>query len=280
MYNASSYISQITSAVSLARRMGFVVIVTDQDEKNTHDPSVSEERMPSAATLRADLTLASLFKADQGVMIDLFNEPNMKPSVANWNLWFHGGTFINESNQTQTVVGFQTLVTEIRTHGSRNVLLIDAINTYSFLGIQYMINDPVNNIVYDPHLLNPTNRHRGNQSDSQRDFGFLVDDGKAVVLGAFNASTSHPSGSNKPARWCNDDPDLERPNAFLNYLQKRGIGVIGWAFDFPGSIVKDYNGTPTTYTGKRCGDPDGGSGQLLQQYFNLSILNNGMRSGR
>ena len=269
LYNEAGYIAEIQSAVQLARGLGFIVIVTDQDEDDSHDPNPPPVRMPTAATLRADLTLTRLFKTDRGVMIELFNEPHMDPTPANWQLWLNGGNYRTNGNATEAMVGFQTLVNDLRAAGSHNVLLVDAITTHSFAGVPTTLTDPLHDFVYDPHLLNPTNRQRGTVADWQSSFGFLADEGRPVILGAFNAATSAPPGSRTPSSWCKNDPSLERPQALLAFLSRKRIGVVGWAFDHPGTIVADYNGVPTTYRGKRCGDPDGGSGELLRAQFAL-----------
>jgi hypothetical protein len=122
--------------------------------------------------------------------------------------------------------------------------------------------------MYDPHLLNPNNK-KDSEVDWQTDFGFLANEGKPVLLGAFNASTSNPPGSTTPSPWCQNDPSLDLPQTFLNFLAEEKIGVIGWAFDHPDSIVTDYTGTPTTYVGMQCGSTSGGSGVLLQKQFAL-----------
>ena len=57
--------------------MGFIVIASVQDEPSSGETNTIG--MPTAATLRADQTLGSLFKNDQGVMIEVYNEPELGP---------------------------------------------------------------------------------------------------------------------------------------------------------------------------------------------------------
>jgi hypothetical protein len=49
----------------------------------------------------------------------------------------------------------------------------------------------------------------------------------------------------------------------LDYLASKGIGVVGFAFDLPGTIVVDSTFTPTSYAGFACGVPGAGPGQIL-----------------
>ena len=49
----------------------------------------------------------------------------------------------------------------------------------------------------------------------------------------------------------------------LDYLASKHIGVVGFAFDLPGTIVADSTFTPTSYAGFACGVPGAGPGQIL-----------------
>jgi hypothetical protein len=55
--------------------------------------------------------------------------------------------------------------------------------------------------------------------------------------------------------------------ALLSYLGSKYIGVVGFAFDVPGTIVQNWSYLPTSYGDFQCGVPGGGPGQLLFTRF-------------
>ncbi len=181
--------------------MGFAIIVTVQDEGPSGEPNKQPIRMPDEATTRANLTLVSMFGHDDDVMIDLFNEPALHPSPEHWRIWLNGGSLPG-----QNVVGMQSLIDAVRGAGAQNVLLVGAPKEI-FAGVPE-IHDPLNNFVYDPHVLNP----KGNKATAdewQSRWGFLADEGKPIILGAFNG--------NAAGDWCIDDSSIGLPQQLLDF---------------------------------------------------------------
>ena len=80
--------------------------------------------------------------------------------------------------------------------------------------------------------------------------------------------TEPTSSTRNDSAWC-QKVSLSMPQEELNYLASKHIGIVGHAFDVPDTIVTDWNGTPTTYVGKKCGDLNGGPGEILQQQFKI-----------
>ena len=70
---SSAYIDEVVHAVHLARSRGFAVIVSIQSRKPSGGDNPSG--LPTDGTLRAWLNLAPRFSSDDGVMLELFNEP-------------------------------------------------------------------------------------------------------------------------------------------------------------------------------------------------------------
>ena len=57
----------------------------------------------------------------------------------------------------------------------------------------------------------------------------------------------------------------------LDYLITKHIGIVGFAFDLPGTIVADYSFAPTSFDDFACGVPNGGPGELLfNEYAGLA----------
>ena len=254
------YLDEIKAAVELARSLGFVVIVTVNERK----VDAVHVGMMTAATLRADHTIAKLFGNEPDVMIDVHNEPNLPAidkghviNTDNWNLWLSGG--VNDDGVT--LVGMQTIVDSLRRAGVTNVLVIEGLKfAEEFEGIPEL-KDPLSNYALAAHpYISGVNKKPENWTPN---FGFLADQHRLIFAEEWGA----PSETKPGKRWCKDDPDLQLPGQFLQYLRQKNMGVIGWAFDVPGTIVTDYHGTPNSYDGKRCGDTGGGPGVLLQQFF-------------
>jgi hypothetical protein len=62
-----------------------------------------------------------------------------------------------------------------------------------------------------------------------------------------------------------DDPALA--GDLVPWLKSHNIGLVGWSFDLPNTLIKDWTFTPTTYVGYTCGVPGGGAGALIHSYF-------------
>jgi hypothetical protein len=264
---SQAYVSQVKNAFALARNMGFVVIAHVRDHGGIGARFGSEsnaEGMPDSSTLRADETLGSIFGDDQGVIIEVYTEPQLLPNSANWLLWRNGG-----QGTLGEVVGMQTIISGLRAAGVRNVLAIDGLlYGRSFNGAP-PLTDPLNRFFYAVHPY--VNGGFNNPSIWQSSFGYLVDEGKTVVATEWTEPTSHTSASglySPLGRWCLTQP-ISLPQELLNYLARKRIGVVGFAFDVPGTIVTDFNGTPTSYIGAKCGDSFGGSGEILQEQFKI-----------
>jgi len=84
------YLDEVAAAVQLARRDGFVVFLSMQWQGRTRVRAV--ETMPGASALRAWQAIAPRFSRDQGVVFELFNEPDSgtRPDPQTWELWRAG----------------------------------------------------------------------------------------------------------------------------------------------------------------------------------------------
>jgi hypothetical protein len=74
-----------------------------------------------------------------------------------------------------------------------------------------------------------------------------------VIVTEWDQNSSHDCVDNAPAR----------SSLLLAYLASKGIGIVGFAFDLPGTIVVDYSYTPTSYSTFACGHAADGPGELL-----------------
>ena len=259
---SQAYITQLTRAIKLARSMGFVVIVHIADHDRISSIAGAEsnvEGMPDQSTLRADETVGKLFGSDMGVIIEVYTEPHLTLSPENWKLWQNGG-----QGQYGEVLGMQTIINTLRANGVKNVLAIDGLLTARSFSGAPLLTDPLNEFFYAVHpYLNPATN--STPAEWQANFGNLSDEGHLVVATEWTEPTS---SMRNDSDWCNK-VSLVVPQEELDYLASKHIGIVGHAFDVPNTIVTDWNGTPTTYVDKKCGDEDGGPGVILQQQFKL-----------
>jgi hypothetical protein len=191
--------------------------------------------------LRAFRKLARMFGDDDGVILETLNEP-----YCGWPLWLDGG----DKNGEQ-FVGVNALVKMARRHSAENTILCCG-PSGSLAGFPGGIKDPLNRTALSIH---PFFSHGTAPAEWDANFGNIAQS-VPVVLSAWNADP-HDS-------WCTPET-MGTPQAFLDYLRPKGIGLVGYAFDVPATIVRGLNGRPTTWPAQP--GAQGGPGELLKAYF-------------
>jgi hypothetical protein len=216
----AAYVSQIKSAVAKAEHYGFGVILSMQDQGLGCGNS---EPLPSTATETAWHHLAPVFAGDPKVMLELFNEPHNGTTTTDWHQWESGGC----SPIKFCSIGHQTLIDDIRSWGVPNVVLVDgAEHARSFAAVP-LLHDatPGRGIVYAVH---PYGVH--SSSEEEPLFGYLTPT-VPVLITEWNYQN------------CKNSPTPE-----LNWLHSIGVGLTGWAFDVPGSLITGWSYQPTGCT--------------------------------
>jgi len=174
------YRDEVASAVTLARKSGLNVIVSMQWQ------GVSGKReagMPSAATLRAWNAILGGFAKDKGVLLEIFNEPELRGIRPNdWAEWQDS---------------MQPLIDGLRAAGSQNVLLVGGAQfARSFIGAP-SLSDPLGELGYAVHpYLGEHNQTRGQW---EKKFGAFASK-HPVMATEFNSSatTAGPSCPSRP----------------------------------------------------------------------------------
>jgi endoglucanase len=249
-----NYLPEIEQGVALARAAGLNVIVSLQAES----PAGNETRcpLPDAGAATDWNELAAAFAGDDDVMFELYNEPGLGETRANWSLWANGGVIANGAGGQCTAVGVQSLVDEIRAVGADNVIILPGLIGEQTLAGVPSITDPADpsdpQLAYGIHYPNLT--QVSNQWDAE--FGNFAERRPVIVTEWQANGTTN----------CIADSPRTAP-LLLTYLALKQIGVVGFAFDLPGTIVADYNYDPTTYTDFACGQFTGGAGQILFQDY-------------
>ena len=265
---APTYLDRITNAVTLARSLGFTVILSMQDQSNGCG---SAHPMPSDATVRAWQNLAPLFASDQYVMFELFNEPQNDVDSASWAQWKDGGAG-PKTNQGAPVVGHQTLVQTVRDLGADNVLIADGASYAGMLQGLPPLTDPLGSpqIMYAWH---PYRYHLSGTSTLAADQASWDSRTAAVAAVAPVIATEWNASLSK----CTAGADQRAPD-LLAYLQAHRIGLLGHAFDVVATMVRDVTTwTPTTLSGFGCNVVGPDAGLLVQDEFKAQAA---LESGR
>jgi hypothetical protein len=247
---APHYLAEVESGIALARAAGLDVIISLQAEI----PAGNETRCPldDGGAITDWQELARAYAGDDDVMFELYNEPGLPNSAADWALWASGGLISNGAGGECTAVGVQSLVDEVRGLGADNVIILPGLAGEQTLAGVPPITDPAD--PGDPQLAYGIHYPNLNQTsdDWDAEFGNLAERVPVIVTEwQANGTTNCIPGAPRSA------PLL------LTYLALKQIGVVGFAFDLPGTIVADYQYDPTTYANFSCGAFTGGAGQIL-----------------
>lgn len=252
------YVDEVAEGVKLARSLRFIVILGIQESRVSGEPGPKGTRspIPDEGTRRAAVKLASLFGADRGVLIELYVEPYAGGRVVNfWNYYINGGNGFP---------GVNRIIRDMRTAGSRNVIIVEPLGQ-SFKEYNGGIEDPLGQLAFGIHTY--FNMVGTTRSEWDSRFGDFAADHPLIVT-EWNQNTAENGDNVRGLEyWCEKAP-LDTPMRMFHYFNEKGIdGAVGWAFDLPSTIVKDYRGTPRTLSGFACGEKGGGIGDLFQQYF-------------
>lgn len=260
-YYSPAYVADLVSAVELARKQGFAVIVSLFDGRNKQAPEQLRSRNPltplnNQTSLGAAATLAQKFGNDTGVMIELLNE-SWSPvgRRKGWKLWLSGGKAPRGKFAGKTFVGVNEMIAKIRAEGAKNVIILQGLKA-SFRDFPGGLQDPLNRVAFAAHpFLGKGDTERlnwdGNFGDFAKDHPFII------------------TAWNNPAKkeWCNK-LGLQKPKEFLDYLKSKRIGVIAYALDVPGRVLVDFRESLEKVAGYGDSCDDGGAaGELIKEYF-------------
>lgn len=238
---SEEYLNDIKSAVALARGKGFSVILSLQSQPPS---GVKETGMPNEKSVRAWRNLAPAFANDLGVIFEIFNEPSPEgPEAApshDWDTWRQR---------------MQPIADEIRRSGARNVLLLDGLYWAQVLDGAPRLNDPLSQIAYAEHpYISP-------RLQTKHDWDLMFGNfslSHPVMVTEWNATARKNCAANIP-EWAAE---------MVNYLRAHKIGLVGWAFDLPGTLIANTDWSLTNYGGFYCSaDARFGAGQLIHDSF-------------
>jgi endoglucanase len=249
-----AYVQEVQKGIEMARGMGLDAIVSLQAEA----PAGKNGRcaLPDAGAVRAWQQLAPMFANDPGVMFELYNEPAIAPTPAGWQTWLNGGTIYAPNGLGCDGVGMQSLIDTIRQYAPSNVLVIPGLKGEQTLAGMPALSDPTNPT--DPQFAYGVHYPSLSLGSLKWDHQFGNLSAKApVIVTEWDQNSWHDCVDNAP----------ERAELLMAYLASKGIGIVGFAFDLPGTIVVDYGYAPTSYSTFACGHAADGPGELLFNAF-------------
>jgi hypothetical protein len=244
-----AYVDEVANAVQTARDLGLAVIVSLQAQPPAGEPTRCP--LPDAGAARAWGVLAPMFAGDGDVMFELYNEPGVAATPAGWIQWRAGGEIIFPGGSCQAI-GMQALIAQIRAQAPSNVIIVPGLKGEQSLDGRMPITDP------------------GHRGDPQLAYGVHYPSlSRGVTYWDKTFGTASASVPVIVTEWDGNSTTNCVPNApavaqlLLDYLASKRIGLVGFAFDLPGTIVADSAFTPTSYAAFACGVPNGGPGQIL-----------------
>jgi hypothetical protein len=173
-------------------------------------------------------SVATSFRADPAVLLDLFNEPH----DISWDCWQNGCTTSDATGTWQTA-GFQSLVDAVRATGARNPVLV-AGNRWSgdLRGWPHGLSDPLHQLAASWHVYFP-----GPRLDSLRDL--IV----RPVAGIYPVVASEFGQKDCAHGWL---------DGFMGWADNAGISYLAWTWNtWPECgnpvLITSYDGAPTAY---------------------------------
>lgn len=252
------YIGEIAKVTKMARDRGLVVILAPFSGRNEGAPDKLVTKfpkypMPTAATMGAIEVLSKRFGDDTGIAIDLFNEP-----FGNWKTFIDGGRGSGEWANVN-FVGVNDLLNRMRNRGAKNVAIVQGLAA-DWSDYPGGIND--NKLVFSGHpfLPNQPQQLEGEKIDWFSMFGDIARQ-RPFWITAWDASARDG--------WCKKF-GVDTASQFVQYVAKKDIGLVGFAFDVPYSMTRDFRDEldKPTVMGAACSDNAGAhAGDLMQRSF-------------
>jgi endoglucanase len=227
-FSGSMYQQAIAGFVTLLRQAGMYVILDLHWNAGGTNKSTGQQEMADADHGPAFWTsVASMFKTDQGILFDLYNEPHDIP----WACWLSGGC----QTAGWTVAGMQQLLDAVRATGALNVVMAGGVAYASDLTgwLGNKPNDSAGNLAASFHTYNFTGCADTTCWTQQIQ---PVADVVPVITGEL--------GENDCGQGYID--------GYMTWADTAGVSYLGWAWNtancstFP-ALITDYSGTATGF---------------------------------
>ncbi|MGH7437418.1 MAG: glycoside hydrolase family 5 protein, partial [Polyangiaceae bacterium] len=138
-YGGQTYVNAISGFVQQLRAAGMYVVLDlhwnapGSTLANSQQPMADADHSPAFWA-----AVAGVFKNDQGVVFDLYNEPNIDggdASASSWQCWRDGCSVSSWNGVTGSAntAGMQQLVNAVRGAGANNVILLGGLGSAEFV---------------------------------------------------------------------------------------------------------------------------------------------------
>ncbi|MEV0975322.1 cellulose binding domain-containing protein [Streptomyces sp. NPDC049915] len=250
-YAGAAYISAVKELVGRVKAHGMTPIVelhwtygqyTGNSAGCSDVHATCQKPMPDAQYSPSFWSsVASTFKDDPAVVLDLFNEPYpdraTSATAQAWQCWRDGGTCPGIGYE---VAGMQDLVDAVRATGAKNVIMLGGLAYSNDLSqwLTYKPTDPAGNLAAAYHVYN------FNTCSSESCWDSTLAPVAAqvpLIAGEIGENTCAHSFVDRVMKWFDD----------------RGLSYLGWTWNTwdcssGPSLISAYDGTPTAYgTGLR-----------------------------
>jgi hypothetical protein len=245
-YAGTTYQQAVEQYVNLLNDNGIVPILdlhwTDGAYSGTASACASaqatcQKPMPDTAEAVPFWTsVATAFKGNNAVILDLFNEPYPDVAAGNesqgWQCWLSGGTCPGIG---YSVAGMQTLVNAVRSTGAANVLMLGGL-TWSNDETQWLTHEPSDP---DHNLVASWHSYNFNACSTQSCWTSQI-----APVAASVPVIAGEIGENE----CSDT----YITPLMTWLDSEHIGYLAWTWNAWGCsqgnvLITDYNGDPTPF---------------------------------
>src|SRR2546426_286195 len=156
-FSGATYQQAIKSYVSLLNQNGLYAVLELHWSAPGTSKATGQSPMPDldhSVTFWSQV--ASAFRSNDAVVLDLFNEPypdSNRDTLAGWTCWRDGGAC---PGQTYQAAGMQTLVNAVRATGATNVIALGGLQYSNALSqwLTFKPSDPLSNLVASWHVYN------------------------------------------------------------------------------------------------------------------------------
>jgi endoglucanase len=225
-YSGATYQSAIRSYVNLLHQYGLYAILDLHWNAPGSNKATGQQVMPDADHAGAFwASVASFFRSDPAVLLDLYNEPH----DVSWSCWLNGC-----SSPGWSTAGMQSLVDAVRSSGATQPIMIGGLAWANDLG-GWLANQPV-----DPAHALVASFHNYNFN---------------VCSPACWDSTVAPLATKVPVvtgEMGENDCQHSYIDQYMSWADSHGISYLGWTWDTwdcsnGPALITDYAGTPTAF---------------------------------
>jgi hypothetical protein len=246
-YAGQNYASAIAKFVQQLRDAGMYVIVDLHWNAPGSTLATSQQPMADADHSPAFwAAVAAQFKGDQGIVFDLYNEPNVdggNATATSWQCWRDGCSISNWSGYTGSAktAGMQQLVDAVRGAGAKNVIMVGGLGSAEYVDQNWLTYQPTDSLT-PPNLAASHHNYNFNGGCNTQSCWTT----KLAAVAAKVPLITGELGENDCAHGYVD--------SYFGWADPLGISYVGWTWNnwncgSGPALVTDFYGTPTSTFG-------------------------------